>query len=717
MRRSTLASLGLTLGLGVSMTAAASPGVIEPKAPVSGAPASSAAYEANAAQIELVYSTYLGGSLDEQSLDDATLTIDEDGNSYVVGGTTSTDFPTVNGSPVDIKGGLDAFVAKVSSDGSSLLFSLVLGGEDDDIARDVVLDAQGNIHIVGETSSGDFPVTIGEPPGLSQAAFIMKISPDSGRILYSRLLGGSSARAIDIDNVGNVVVSGWTRSPDFPLVNPYQSTFVGSPTDGFVVKLDSTGANILFSTFLGGNGQESVLDVVLDKDGNALITGYTASADFPTLNAVQPTFGGAPRDAFFGKMDPNGNMQFLTFVGGNGDDHGVSVDADVFGNIYVGGTTASDDLPVVNAMQDTHLGGLFDIYFGRLEPDGSAFDWLTYLGGNAPDHVHHIATDDSGYLHVTGHTWSRDWPVASQPFQAAHAGGNEDGYVLKVNPAGTRLLYSSYYGGNGEDRGIGIVVPRDGGDAYIVADTTSDDVVVANALQGESNGQYEYMTARVHEPGARAQVSLQQDGDERALIALSNRSASAVQVEMNVWLEVPGIVAPRSMLGASAPRPVLEPMMDPSTVLNLRLPAVLPFPGAAVGVRLIDPVTGALVSESIVATGSAVSVPDGPGIVLSIYEDGGQKRFRVAMSNPTATEYEVGIKAWAEVPDAETVESLVGDATVTYTVPPGSPLAQYINQPLPETLAFPGTIVGTRAVSIVTGQSFAKSTCVTVPCN
>jgi hypothetical protein len=256
----------------------------------------------------LVYSTYLGGSGGDFG---DGIAVDDRGNAYVTGDTTSTDFPTVNAVQPTLGGGsdafLDAFVAKLTPQGSQLLYSTYLGGSGFDRGDGIAVDDRGNAYVAGNTTSTDFPTVNAVQPtfgGGNLDAFVAKLTPHGSQLLYSTYLGGSGdefGNGIAVDDRGNAYVTGQTASTDFPTVNAVQPTFRGGNFDAFVTKLTRNGSQLLYSTYLGGSGGDFGTGIAVDDRGNAYVTAGTDSIDFPTVNAVQPTLGGGS-DGFVAKL-------------------------------------------------------------------------------------------------------------------------------------------------------------------------------------------------------------------------------------------------------------------------------------------------------------------------------------------------------------------------------------------------------------------------------
>jgi len=369
-----------------------------------------------------------------------------------------------------------------------LSYSTYLGGSGRDESYGIAVDASGNAYIVGLTDSSDFPKTNPLQPGLPSflGAFVSKLNPQGSALIYSTYLGGSyfeEGLGIAVDAKGNAYVTGFTNSSDFPMVNPAQPTF-GGAGDSFIVKLNPTGSALIYSTYLGGSGIDETYGIAVDADGNVYVTGETDSANFPAVNPVQKAFGGGPFDAFVTKLNPTGSaFVYSTYLGGRGIDEGFSIAADAKGNAYVAGYTLSIDFPITNALQKAP-GGSGDAFVTKLNPAGSAL-YSTYLGGSGYEGSFGVAVDASGNVYLTGGTSSNDFPVAN-PVQKTLA-GSTDAFVVKLNPTGSSLVYSTYLGGSAGDFGFAIALDASG-NAYVTGTTNSGDFPTAGSLQKTFGG-------------------------------------------------------------------------------------------------------------------------------------------------------------------------------------------------------------------------------------
>ncbi len=303
----------------------------------------------------LSYSTYLGGSGNDEGFG---IAVDAAGSAYVTGWAESADFPTVNPAQPQLRGAGDAFVAKLSPDGSGLIYSTYLGGSAYDAGYSIAVDVDGDAYVAGTTGSTDFPTVNALQPafgGGSSDAFVAKLSPSGSDLLYSTYLGGSGAEGsggIAVDAMGQAYLAGSTSSADFPTVNPAQPTKGGPPDlfDAYVAKLDPSGSALVYSTYLGGSADDGASGIVADAAGDAFVLGATGSTDFPTLNALQPARAGR-NDAFVASFDPTGAIRYSTYLGGSRDEEASGISVDTSGSAYVTGGTTSTDFPTADPFQ------------------------------------------------------------------------------------------------------------------------------------------------------------------------------------------------------------------------------------------------------------------------------------------------------------------------------------------------------------------------------
>ena len=375
----------------------------------------------------LVYSTYLGGSGTDIAYDIAVDTI---GNVYIDGSTDSTNFPTSSAFQGTKGAGADAFVTKFNATGSALTYSTFLGGSGADEGFGIALDSSNNAYISGHTTSTNFPTS--SPFQAANAggddAFIAKFNAAGSALTYSTYIGGSGTDqsfGITIDVSGNAYFVGQTASTNFPTASPVQLSHGGSIFDAFVVKLNATGSTLIYSTYLGGSGQDNGRDIVLDSSINAYVTGFTTSTNFPTSSPFQPSNGGGGfNDSFVTKLNAAGSaLTYSTYLGGSGTDGAFGIALDSSNNAYVTSHSDSTNFPTSSPFQAANAGG-FDVTVTKFNAAGSSLLYSTYIGGAGTELNTGVALDLSGDAFVIGSTTSTNFPTAS-PFQAANAGGTD----------------------------------------------------------------------------------------------------------------------------------------------------------------------------------------------------------------------------------------------------------------------------------------------------
>ena len=357
---------------------------------------------------------------------------------------------------------------------------------------------------------------IGMRVGRYDVAFPLVIDPV---LTYSSYAGGSGtdeAHGVAVDAAGNVYLSGNTTSPDFPTMNPYQSG-LGGFRSAFVMKLDPAG-ELVYATYIGNDVAEA-RGIALDAEGSVYLTGSTSSTTFPLVNPFQSVNRGLI-DAFALKLSATGDhLWYSTYLGGRAIDRGRSIAVDTAGYAYITGATSSTNFPVANAFQGTHAGNV-DAYITRLNPAGGSLSYSTFLGGAGSDYAYAISVNVSGEAFVTGYTNSAGFPLFS-PLQNEIVGGN-DAFVTKLDAAGSPV-YSSFWGGSGDDTGSAITL-NDSGHIYLAGQTTSDDLTMLNAWQPVRRGGTDAFLARFDPTGANVEFSTYLGGN-------SNDDAYAVTVD------------------------------------------------------------------------------------------------------------------------------------------------------------------------------------------
>ncbi len=442
----------------------------------------------------LSYSTYLGGSGGDIALG---IAIDASGNAYVTGSTASTNFPTASPAQTVIGGLMDVFVAKLNPAGTALVYSTYLGGNDADKGTGIAVDSSGNAYVTGTTASNNFPTKSAFQTnyGGNGDAFVAELNPVGSALVFSSYLGGSGAdfgQGVAVDSSGNVYVTGTTESPNFPTMGPFQPSN-GGASDAFVTKIKASGSALAYSTYLGGSAADSGQGIAVNAAGNAYVTGFTFSTNFPTMSAFRPSNNGSA-DAFVAELNSAGSaLVFSTYLGGGGLDRAFGIALDTFGNVYITGDTQSNDFPTTGNGFRTVDSGNGEAFVSKFSPTGSSLIYSTFLGGSDVDQGTAIAVDAAANAYVTGFTRSNDFPTANA-LQATFGGGScgvsvcSDAFVSRLDSSGSSLVYSTYLGGSGADFGQAIAVDPSGR-AFVAGGTASPDFTVnAGALQAAFGG-------------------------------------------------------------------------------------------------------------------------------------------------------------------------------------------------------------------------------------
>ena len=426
------------------------------------------------------------------------------------------------------------FVAKLNSTGTGIIYCTYLSGNGDDVANAIAVDAQGNAYLAGSTSSTNFPTTQSAfqttnnipPASYAQTqfplptGFVAEINSTGTALVYSTYLGGSATSEITgmaLDAQGNAYVTGATDASDFPVTQGAFQSVSNISTDqetGFVSKVNSTGTGLVFSTYLGGsklgnplfygaNNLASPAGIALDASGNAYVTGATGSADFPTTpGAFQLTNDASEVTAFLTKINPTATgLVYSTFLGGTYWDDSLAVSVDSSGDAYLTGFTGSTDFPVTAGVFQPSVPpyGEQVAFVAKFNATGAGLIYSSFLGGEDSYNPPYatgtaIAVDGSGDAFVTGNTDLLDFPVTAGAFELENRtqliSGDDSSFLTKVNPAGTQLLYSTYLSGSGDGSGdscdcaYGITLDSSG-NPYIAGTTSSTDFqTTLGAFQG-----------------------------------------------------------------------------------------------------------------------------------------------------------------------------------------------------------------------------------------
>ncbi len=410
-------------------------------------------------------------------------------------------------------------------------YTTFLGGNSAEVGNGIVADSGGNVFVAGTTQSPDFPTTTGAFRRTGATSnfsdvFVTKLNSTGTAPVYSTFVGGSdleTGNRLAVDAAGNAYVTGTTKSSNFPTTGGAFDRSLNIPancprcvvdnTDSFVFKLNAAGSALSYSTYLGGTDIDSARGIAVDAAGSAYVTGETLSNDFPTTaGAVSRTLRGDD-DVFVTKLNPTGSaLSYSTFLGGTAVDNGERIAVDAGGNAYALGFSSSTDFPTTPGAFDTTANGGFDTTLTKLNPAGSALVYSTYLGGSDFDSGSGLAVDSAGSAYVTGGTPSANWPITPGAFDTTFNGG--DGYVTKVDPAGARLVYSTFIGGSAGDS-ISSVVVDPAGNAWLTGSTSSADFpVTADAPDATFDGAGDAIISELDPTGSALRFSTFEGGSQ-----------------------------------------------------------------------------------------------------------------------------------------------------------------------------------------------------------
>ncbi len=398
-----------------------------------------------------------------------------------------------------------------------LSYSSYLGGGNSTAVR-VAVDKQGNAYLAGATTASNYPATPGAiaPPSSPSGrndVLITKFN-SKGALVYSTHVGGSRddiGLGVAVDANGQVYVTGYTNSQDFPTVAAFQPARQGRG-NAFVFALNPAGSDFVYSTYFGGSALDSGTAIAVDAQGDAYVAGMTSSNNFPTKNPLQGSLKGSSGtslwnfligDVFVAKFAPAGTLVYSTYYGGSSADAALAIAVDASGSAYVAGFTTSADFPLHSPLQASYGGAgansqvtTGDAFVFKLSPDGSQAVYSTYLGGSADDVAFGIAVDSSGNVYLAGSTFSSNFPLANAS-QGIYGGqgatgyfrmSSGDGFVAKINPAGSALIFSTYLGGSDDDRAFAIAVDGSG-TIHVAGNTASTNFpVTGDAAQTKFGG-------------------------------------------------------------------------------------------------------------------------------------------------------------------------------------------------------------------------------------
>jgi IPT/TIG domain/Bacterial Ig-like domain (group 2)/Beta-propeller repeat/Galactose oxidase, central domain len=473
----------------------------------------------------LVYSTYLGGSSDDGGY---LLAVDSQGHAYLTGYTDSTDFP-ITGTSISSapNGTYKAFVAKLSADGTSLVYSTYLGGSGGDFGSDVALDSTGNAYIVGNTSSTDFPVTANAfqsslATGATSNVFLSKLSADGQSLLYSTYLGGGGIDygfGIAVDANQNAYLTGETTSGSptpFPTTSSaFQSTLNSPYGNGFISRIDTTAtgaASLVYSTFLGGTTSgywywDQGTSIAVDANQNVYVVGMASSTNFPITSATAyQTRGNVNGSAYLTQIDTtksgSSGLIYSTYFGGTGNtDQAASVALDSTGKVYLTGGTGSSDFPVTTSVTNSSAGKGFVAKFDTTRSQSASLLYSTLVGGSSGEFSGAIAVDPIGNAYISGWTFSSDFPVTADAVQSTKGTGVNNSFLAVLSWDASKILYGTYLGGNGSSNltefAYGLALDPSN-NIYVAGGTGSSDFqTTSGAFQTSLNGSSDAFIAKL----------------------------------------------------------------------------------------------------------------------------------------------------------------------------------------------------------------------------
>jgi hypothetical protein len=435
----------------------------------------------------LTSSSYFGGA----GFDEANaVVVDADGFVYVAGRSDSLSAT-----------GVDGFVVKLTPDGSQVVYSTPIGGSGFDVATALALDASGNVWVVGQTTSADFPVVGGFQSELhgDSDMWIAKLGA-TGALAFSTYYGGSSfenGKAIAVGPTGTVYVAGDTSSSDlvFPFApSAIQHTFAGGPSDAFVVRLKDDISGVDFGTYWGGSGEDTVSSLVVDASNNPYIAGATSSLDFVRVFPLQDVYGGGSSDGYITKLIPDlSHPSVSTFIGGFDSDAVASLALDGTGEIYATGWTTSFDFPTLNAYKPFHSNGLSDAFLVKIRADGRTRIFSTFFGGDGFNAAEKVVVDHDGNAHMSGQTDASTFPLVGAVQDAVKG---LDAFYAKFSSDGQTLLRSTPLGGTTFDLSHGLALNHTG-DVWLVGATDSADFPVVTPFQPSLGGSSDAFVSRL----------------------------------------------------------------------------------------------------------------------------------------------------------------------------------------------------------------------------
>lgn len=452
----------------------------------------------------LTYSTFIGANNDDEAYG---LALDGSNNVYISGYSYSPDFPTTSGVYDDSQNGSwEVFVCKLNRSGSSLDYSTYIGGSSPDYATSIALDGSNNIYVTGYTSSSDFPTSetaYDTSYNGNIDLFVCKFNSIGSSLVYSTYIGGSNSEhsnSIVLDGLNNAYITGYTTSSNFPTSeSAFDKIQSGNSRDIFVARLNSTGSTLDYSTYIGGNKVDEASSLAIDGSNNIYITGFTYSSDFPTTeNAYDTSHNGGFEDGFVCKLSSDfSSLVYSTYLGAHNQDLAYSIALDHLNNAYVAGYTNSSDFPITSNAYDSSQNDSWDVFVSKLNSNGSALEYSTFIGGSDYDEAYSIVLDQSNNAYITGFTNSSDFPTSKSAYDTSY-NGNKDVFLCKINSSGSSLDYSTFIGGGDDDESYNIDLDQSNNIFITGRSKSSDFPTNANAYDTVYNGHYDVFVTKLN---------------------------------------------------------------------------------------------------------------------------------------------------------------------------------------------------------------------------
>lgn len=469
----------------------------------------------------LQWSTYHGGGGKEAAWDITAATIASEVHVYLTGYTESDGLAT-SGAYDTTRSARDAVITKIAANGTAIGFTTYLGGSADDEGHAISVASDGKIFVVGNTFSSDFPTVnaYDETRSSSPDAFLAVLSNDGASLLYSTYLGGNSTdSALGVSAQGSkAYIAGTTSSSDFPTKNAYDTT--PSSTDAFLTVIDTStpgASGLLYSTYLGGSsGSEGWANVAADSSGNAYVVGGTPASDFPKTTGLAYAGGS---DAFVTKIDTTkagvASIVYSRYLGGSGDDTAFGVAIDSSGRAYVTGSstfdtgTPSTAFPTTpNALHTATQGGT-DAFMTKLSADGSTLEYSTLVGGPGTDIGYFgIEVDLLGRVYFAGTTHSSSFDTTGDAYQSTLK-GTKDAFIVVLDPSkagSSSLVYGTYFGGTGDEDGSSLALDAST-NMYLLTTTSSSDYPLLNALDNTYGGNQDMGVSKFSPPATAVDLA------------------------------------------------------------------------------------------------------------------------------------------------------------------------------------------------------------------